>query len=240
MLGYFWCFQYPPNSDMDYVIVNVCRWLLRGRGGGGGGMFIHKRTSVTSVIGRTSLECADNSIPEKCGAGSEACMCHRKDFVRMCRQFDSGEVWGGLRSLHVTVTIRVVTKLWRDTLWTLPKLGTSLNGHSLPLPPLPTSATTPYLCHHSLPLPPLPTSATTPCLYHHSSSLWPPSTSATTPYLCNHALPLRPLLISVTPPTSNSKHWFTTSFLQPLPYLVTPQGPENCQLTRSFLLVLKE
>ena len=30
---------------------------------------------------------------------------------------------------------------------------------------------------------------------------------------------------------SNSKHWFTTSFLQPLPYLVTPQGPENCQLT---------
>ena len=27
----------------------------------------------------------------------------------------------------------------------------------------------------------------------------------------------------------NSKHWFTTSFLQPLPYLVTPQGQENCQ-----------
>ena len=26
---------------------------------------------------------------------------------------------------------------------------------------------------------------------------------------------------------SNSKHWFTTSFLQPLPYLVTPYGPEN-------------
>ena len=26
---------------------------------------------------------------------------------------------------------------------------------------------------------------------------------------------------------TNSKHWFTTSFLQPLPYLVTPQGPEN-------------
>ena len=23
-------------------------------------------------------------------------------------------------------------------------------------------------------------------------------------------------------PNSNSKHWFTTSFLQPLPYLVTP------------------
>ena len=38
---------------------------------------------------------------------------------------------------------------------------------------------------------------------------------------------------------SNSKHWFTTSFLQ-------PQGPENCQLTSSccflfyFLLVLKQ
>ena len=35
---------------------------------------------------------------------------------------------------------------------------------------------------------------------------------------------------------SNSKHWFTTSFLQPLPYLVTPQGPENCQLTTSFFV----
>ena len=31
----------------------------------------------------------------------------------------------------------------------------------------------------------------------------------------------------------NSKHWFTTFFLQPLPYLVTPQGQENCQLTRN-------
>ena len=31
----------------------------------------------------------------------------------------------------------------------------------------------------------------------------------------------------------DSKYWFTTSFLQPLPYLVTPQGPENCQLTSS-------
>ena len=35
---------------------------------------------------------------------------------------------------------------------------------------------------------------------------------------------------------SNSKHWFTTSFLQPLPYLVTPYGPENCQLTSSFFV----
>ena len=33
---------------------------------------------------------------------------------------------------------------------------------------------------------------------------------------------------------TNSKHWFTTSFLQPLPYLVTPQVPENCQLTSIF------
>ena len=37
-----------------------------------------------------------------------------------------------------------------------------------------------------------------------------------------------------------SKHWFTTSLLQPLPYLVTPSGPENCQLKSSFLLVLKQ
>ena len=28
--------------------------------------------------------------------------------------------------------------------------------------------------------------------------------------------------------------------LQPLPYLVTPEGPENCQLTNSFSLVLKQ
>ena len=36
--------------------------------------------------------------------------------------------------------------------------------------------------------------------------------------------------------TPNSKHWFTISFLQPLPYLVTPYGPENCQLTSSFFV----
>ena len=29
----------------------------------------------------------------------------------------------------------------------------------------------------------------------------------------------------------DSRHWFTTSFLQLLPHLVTPQGPNNCQLT---------
>ena len=38
---------------------------------------------------------------------------------------------------------------------------------------------------------------------------------------------------------ANSKpHWFTTSsFLQPLPYLVTPQGPENCQLSNKQFFV---
>ena len=52
---------------------------------------------------------------------------------------------------------------------------------------------------------------------------------------------------SVLPPNagkrcseSNSKHWFTTSSLQPLPYLVTPLGPGNCQLTSSFLFVLRQ
>ena len=40
--------------------------------------------------------------------------------------------------------------------------------------------------------------------------------------------------------TANSKRWFTTSFLQPLPYLVMPLGPENCRLTSRFLLVLKQ
>ena len=33
--------------------------------------------------------------------------------------------------------------------------------------------------------------------------------------------------------SSNCKHWLTTSFLQPLPYLVT----EICQLTRSFYFI---
>ena len=37
--------------------------------------------------------------------------------------------------------------------------------------------------------------------------------------------------------TPNSRHWFMTSFLQPLPYLVRPQGLENCQLTSSFAVV---
>ena len=39
-------------------------------------------------------------------------------------------------------------------------------------------------------------------------------------------------------PMASVSDWFTTSFLQPLPYLVTPQGPENCQLTSSVLLEL--
>ena len=30
------------------------------------------------------------------------------------------------------------------------------------------------------------------------------------------------IIIIVSMSSSNSKHWFTTSFLQPLPYLVTP------------------
>ena len=42
-----------------------------------------------------------------------------------------------------------------------------------------------------------------------------------------------------TVPASNSKHWFTTSFLHPLPELITTQVSENCQLTDSFSLVLK-
>ena len=37
-------------------------------------------------------------------------------------------------------------------------------------------------------------------------------------------------------PNPNCKHWFTTSFLRPLSYLVTPQVPENCQLTSSFFV----
>ena len=41
-------------------------------------------------------------------------------------------------------------------------------------------------------------------------------------------------------PSTNCKHWFTTSVLQPLPYLVTPKGPKICQLTSSVLLALKQ
>ena len=37
-----------------------------------------------------------------------------------------------------------------------------------------------------------------------------------------------------TPTLYNSKHWFTTSILQPLPQLITPQVSKNCQLTDSF------
>ena len=46
----------------------------------------------------------------------------------------------------------------------------------------------------------------------------------------------RPPKGSGTNMTANSKHLFTTFFLQPLPYLVTPSGPENCQLTNSFFV----
>ena len=34
----------------------------------------------------------------------------------------------------------------------------------------------------------------------------------------------------------NSKHWFTTSFRQPLPYLVTPQGPEKMTANVQFFV----
>ena len=47
------------------------------------------------------------------------------------------------------------------------------------------------------------------------------------------------LAVFVSWTRANSKHWFTASFLQPLPYFVTSQVPENCQLTRSFSLLLK-
>ena len=36
---------------------------------------------------------------------------------------------------------------------------------------------------------------------------------------------------SMTAQDPNSKHWFTTSFLQPLHHLITPYVSENCQLT---------
>ena len=35
---------------------------------------------------------------------------------------------------------------------------------------------------------------------------------------------------------ANSKHWFTTSFLQPLPYLVTPQGPGELSAIEQFFV----
>ena len=62
---------------------------------------------------------------------------------------------------------------------------------------LPTSATTPCLCHHSLPLPSLLISVST----RDPLPLQPHPTSATTPYLCD-TIPLRPLHASVTTPIS--------------------------------------
>ena len=38
-----------------------------------------------------------------------------------------------------------------------------------------------------------------------------------------------------TEPLPNSRPWFTTSFLQPLPYLVTPEGPENSANEQFFV-----
>ena len=54
----------------------------------------------------------------------------------------------------------------------------------------------------------------------------PPPNSARFSYATEGALFISAQLST----DANSKHWFTTSYLQPLPYLVTPQGPENCQL----------
>ena len=47
-------------------------------------------------------------------------------------------------------------------------------------------------------------------------------------------------IASTVLPAPKLQALFTTSFLQPLSYLVTPSGPENCQPTSSFLLVLKQ
>ena len=35
---------------------------------------------------------------------------------------------------------------------------------------------------------------------------------------------------------ANSKHWFTTSLFQPLPYLVTPWGPEKLSANEQFFV----
>ena len=35
---------------------------------------------------------------------------------------------------------------------------------------------------------------------------------------------------------ANSKHRFTTSFLQPLPYLVTPEGPKKMSVNEQFFV----
>ena len=79
---------------------------------------------------------------------------------------------------------------------------------------------------------------------HHDPAVWPD------PYLFNpdrfldkggHFCPPKenfvPFSIGERP---NSKHRFTTPFLQPLPYLVTSQVPGNYQLMSSFSLVLKQ
>ena len=43
------------------------------------------------------------------------------------------------------------------------------------------------------------------------------------------------ILVSAENATPNSKHWFTTSFRQPLPYLVTRKGPENSANEQFFV-----
>ena len=98
---------------------------------------------------------------------------------------------------------------------------------------------------------------------HRGSALWrmsikleglfwldltPISLSTQRPLSC---LPFSPLVLvlseslteQVQTTSQNSKHWFTTSFLQPRPYLVTQDRVKKtqCQLTSSFSrLVLKQ
>ena len=56
--GLFWCFRNPPNSHMDYRIVNLRMWSFC--------MHIYTRgTSVNSLIGRTFVESVQNLTQEK-------------------------------------------------------------------------------------------------------------------------------------------------------------------------------
>ena len=100
--------------------------------------------------------------------------------------------------------------------------------------------------------PPPPSPFLQPCHTQANMAIWPAPPSfywSVSPFVGCIVCPQHACLI--TPGAAghslcrmlsypNSRHWFTTSFLQPLPYLVTPSGPENCQLTSSFSLVLKQ
>ena len=57
--------------------------------------------------------------------------------------------------------------------------------------------------------------------------------------ICSYTGPCNCGFCTTPPPAPNSQHWFTTSCLQPLPYLVTPYGPhtqKKNQLTISFFV----